>query len=264
MPEPTSPSRAVVITGASSGIGAGFARRFAARGENVVLVARRRDRLEDLARELSSAHGITATAVVADLADPNGPAAVTARLATAGITASGLVNSAGFGTAGPVAEEDPERVAAEIQVNVSALTVLTRLLLPELIAAKGVLMNISSTAGHQPIPGLAVYAATKAYVTSLTESIWQETRGTGLKVLALCPGPTATEFFDAAGTEDFIIGKVATIDEVLDAAFAALDARDPGPVLTVGTGNAFQGWIARVGPRRLRLSVAAGLSRGRH
>lgn len=264
MPEISSPTRAVVITGASSGIGAGFARRFAARGDDVVLVARRRDRLDDLARELTSAHGVTATVVTADLADPAGPAAVAARLAEAGITASGLVNSAGFGTAGPVAEEDPARVAAEIQVNVSALTVLTRLLLPDLIAARGVLVNVSSTASHQPLPGLAVYAATKAYVTSFTEAIWQETRGTGLTVLALCPGPTATEFFDAAGSEDFIVGAIATIDEVLDAAFGALGRRDPGPVLTVGTGNKLQGWVARVGPRRLRLSIAARLTQGGH
>lgn len=258
---PTTPG-AIVVTGASSGIGEGFARRFATRGNDVVLVARRRDRLETLAHDLHDTYGVAATVLVADLTDPDAPAAIAAELGERGITVAGLVNSAGFGTAGPVAENDPERLADEVQVNVSALTVLTNLLLLQLISSRGILVNIASTAAHQPLPGLAVYAATKAYVTSLTEAIWQETRGTGLRVLALCPGPTATEFFEASGSESFKVGRVATTDDVLDAAFAEFDRKDPGPVLTVGTANRLQGWIARVGPRRLRLRIAANLTAG--
>ncbi|MDT3317614.1 SDR family NAD(P)-dependent oxidoreductase [Microbacterium sp. KSW4-11] len=248
---------AIVITGASSGIGPGFARRFAARGHDVVLVARRADRLESVAEELRGLHRIEATVLPADLADPAAPAAIAAALDERGIHPSGLVNSAGFGTASPFAEEDAARVAAEVQVNVAALTLLTRALLPHLIAARGVLVNVSSNAGHQPLPGLAVYAATKAYVTSLTEAIWQETRGTGLRVLALCPGPTETEFFTAAGSETFKVGATKSVDDVLDEAFAALDAANPSPVRTVGAANRVQGWAARVSPRRLRLWVAA-------
>lgn len=248
---------AVVITGASSGIGAGFARRFAARGLSVVLVARRAERLEALAEELRGLHRVEATVLAADLADPGAPAAIADELAHRGIRPLGLVNSAGFGTASAFAEEDAARVAAEIQVNVTALTLLTRALLPSLISARGVLVNVSSNAGHQPLPGLAVYAATKAYVTSLTEAIWEETRGTGLTVLALCPGPTETEFFAVAGSETFKVGATTSVDDVLDEAFAALDAANPSPVRTVGAANRVQGWLARVSPRRLRLRVAA-------
>lgn len=248
---------AIVITGASSGIGAGFARRYAARGHDVVLVARRADRLEALAEELRGLHRIQATVLTADLTDPAAPAAIAAELAERGIRPAGLVNSAGFGTASAFAKEDAARVAAEVHVNVLALTLLTRELLPDLIAARGVLVNVSSNAGHQPLPGLAVYAATKAYVTSFTEAIWQETRGTGLTVLALCPGPTETEFFAVAGSETFKVGASKTVDDVLDEAFDALDSSDPSPVRTVGAANRVQGWVARVSPRRLRLFVAA-------
>ncbi|WP_405375233.1 MULTISPECIES: SDR family NAD(P)-dependent oxidoreductase [unclassified Microbacterium] len=248
---------AIVITGASSGIGAGFARRFAARGVDVVLVARRADRLAALATELESVHRVTATVLTADLTDPAAPAAIAQGLHDRGIRAVGLVNSAGFGTAGPFAEEDAVRVAAELQVNVAALTLLTRELLPQLLAARGILITISSTAGHQPLPGLAVYAATKAYVTALTEAIWQESRGTGLTVLALCPGPTETEFFEVAGSETFKVGRSVSVDVVLDEAFAALESGRPGPVHTVGAGNRLQGLLGRISPRRLRLWVAA-------
>jgi short-subunit dehydrogenase len=250
-------SDAIVITGASSGIGAGFARRFAARGRNVVLVARRAERLEALAEELRGLHRVDATVLPADLADPAAPAEIAATLAEHGIRVTGLVNSAGFGTASAFADEDAARVAAALQVNVAALTLLSRAFLPDLIAARGVLVNVSSTAGHQPLPGLAVYAATKAYVTSLTEAIWAETRGTGLIVLALCPGPTETEFFEAAGSDTFKVGASMSVDDVLDDAFAALDAPNPSPVRTVGAANRAQGWAARVSPRRLRLWVAA-------
>lgn len=248
---------AIVITGASSGIGAGFARRFAARGHDVVLIARRAERLEALAEEVRGLHRVEAAVLAADLADPAAPAAIARELSERGIRPAGLVNSAGFGTASAFVDEDSARVAAEVQVNVAALTLLTRELLPDLIAARGVLVNVSSNAGHQPLPGLAVYAATKAYVTSLTEAIWQETRGSGLRVLALCPGPTETEFFAAAGSETFKVGATKTVDDVLDEAFDALDSSRPSPVRTVGAVNRAQGWVARVSPRRLRLQVAA-------
>lgn len=252
---------AIVITGASSGIGAAFARRFAAAGRDLVLVARRRERLDALAAELVGAHRVRVDVLAADLADPAAPADLVHELDRGSIRACGLVNSAGFGTAGSFVREDPERIADEIQVNVAAVASLTRRLLPQLIEARGLLVQVSSNASHQPLPGMAVYAASKAFVTSLTEAIWQETRGTGLRVLALCPGPTDTEFFEAAQSEAFKIGTIASVDDVLDAAFRELARREPGPVLTVGTRNRLQGTVARIAPRRFRLSVAARLTK---
>lgn len=263
MPTSAATRGITVVTGASSGIGEGFARRLAAQGHDLVLVARRRERLETLAAELGSAHGIQARAVAVDLADPGGPARLVAEIEEAGLEVHGLVNAAGFGTAGPFADEDPARLAAEIQLDVTALTVLTRLLLPALVAHRGLLVQVSSTASFQPLPGIAVYAAAKAYVTSLTEAIWSETRGTGLRVLALCPGPTRTEFFQVAGSDAFAVGRVATVDQVLDVAFRELSRPNSGPVRTVGRRNALQGWVARVAPRRARLAVAARLTKAR-
>lgn len=235
-----------VVTGASSGLGRGFAVRLAARGHDLLLVARRRDRLEALAAELRVEHGVRVLVLEADLACPDAAALIAQRLADNEIRVEVLINCAGFGTADPFVREDPERIAQEIAVDVTAPTLLTRLLLPELItASRGLLVMVSSTASHQPVPNIAVCAACKAYLTSLTAAIWQETRGTGLRVLALCPGPTATEFFAAAGSERFKVGRVAEIDEVLDAAFRAIDSGD-APVLTVGLRNRAQALLAKL------------------
>ncbi|MFK4762399.1 SDR family NAD(P)-dependent oxidoreductase [Microbacterium sp. ZW T5_45] len=254
----TSGRGAIVISGASSGLGEGFARRFAAAGEDVVLVARRAERLERLAAELHHRYAVRAEVITLDLRGPAAADELLMQLRQRGLFATGLVNSAGFGTAGLFIDEDAARLADQIAVNVTALTLITRALLPDLLASRGLLVNVSSTASHQPLPRMAVYAATKAFVTSLTEAIWYETRG-DLRVLALCPGPTETEFFAAAGSEEFKIGAVATVDEVLDGAFRILERPHPGPVHTVGARNRLQGWAARVAPRRLRLSVASAL-----
>nr|WP_307724256.1 SDR family oxidoreductase [Cellulomonas hominis] len=252
-----------VVTGASSGIGTEFARRFAARGHDLVLVARREDRLRALAADLEAEHGVTATVLPVDLADPAGPQAVLDGLRSRGLYADALVNSAGFGTYGPFAEEDPARVAEELQVNVVALTLLSRLLLPDLAASRaGVLVNVASTAAYQPGPSFAVYAASKAYVRSLTEALWQEHRGTRLRVLALAPGPAETEFFDVAGSDRFRIGQVLTVPEIVDVAFAALDRRDPPPSVVAGRRNALTAAVAQAAPRRLTLRVAGRLAGG--
>ncbi len=252
-----------VVTGASSGLGAALAERLARRGQDVALIARRADRLHALATRLESSCGVRAVVIEADLTHPDAPASIRERLHADGWRAQTLVNAAGFGTAGDFIEEDPARVADEIAVNITALTVLTRLLLPDLTAQPGgLLLNISSTASHQPVPRLAVYAATKAYVTSLTAAIWDETRSTGLKVMALCPGPTATEFFDAAGSTLFQVGPVATTKDVVDATMNAID-RGAGPIVTVGLGNRIQAVAARLAPRALTLAVASRGTRKR-
>ncbi|MBT0771521.1 SDR family oxidoreductase [Kineosporia sp. J2-2] len=254
-------SNVAVVTGASSGFGAEFARRFAQAGHDLVLVARRRDRMEQLARELTAAHGVTVTVIDADLAEADGAQRVADRIADAGLKPAALVNSAGFGTAERFADEDPARIADEIRVNVLALTLLSRLLMPSLLAApEGFLINISSTAGHQPVPTMAVYGATKAYVLSLTEAIWHEVRGSGLRVLTLCPGPTETEFFEAAGTDRFRVGKVVGVRESVDEAWRALHRPSPPPTLTVGLGNRVNALGARLAPRRLTLAVTARLT----
>ncbi|NIK36529.1 hypothetical protein FHS05_001568 [Microbacterium endophyticum] len=251
--------RVVVITGASSGIGEGFAHEFARRGNDLVLVARRASLLEAIAQTLRDTHGVHVEVIDCDLADLSSAAGLVSSLAERGLTASGLVNSAGFGTAGEFIVEDLARMTSEILLNVAALTILTRLLLPQLVATRGVLVQVSSNASHQPLPGMAVYAATKAYVTSLTEALWREMKGSGVRVLALCPGPTDTGFFSAAASETFKVGAVAEVTQVVDATFHHLSRRRPGPVLTIGRRNQVQGTLSRIAPRRLRLAVAARL-----
>ena len=258
---PVVPRRVVLITGASSGFGSTFARRFAKQGADLVLVARRQDRLETLARDLAAAFGTTTTVIAADLSRPGAAQALVDELGERGITVDALINSAGFGTAGPFAEEDLGRITDEIQVNVTALTQLSLLLLPQLLASPaGLLLNVSSTAAYQPLPNIAVYAATKAFVTALTEAIWQESRGSALQVLALAPGPTQTEFFAAAGSERFKVGQMLTVDQVVDAAFVALGRRSSPPSLVVGGRNRATAFFARLAPARLALLVSARLT----
>lgn len=258
---PDTPQQRVLITGASSGIGAEFAERFAAAGWDLVLVARRRDRLDAQARSLMNSWGVAVAVIDRDLAVPGAAAAIADELHIRGIRVDGLVNSAGFGTAGPFHGEDLQRITDEIQVNVSALTALTRLFLPQLLASPtGVLINVSSNAAYQPLPNLAVYAATKAFVTSLTESIWQETRQFPLRVLALAPGPTATEFFAVAGSDQFKVGAVVTAQRVVEEAFAALGDTQGPPSHIVGFSNRVTAIAARMAPRRLALAVASRLT----
>jgi short-subunit dehydrogenase len=259
----TTHRRCIAITGASSGIGEEFARRFAAQGADLVLVARRKDRLVALAAELTQAHGISVTVLDRDLAMAGAAQSIVDDIDHAGLTIDGLINSAGFGTAGAFADENIERVTAEIQVNVAALTALTRLLMPALLASPaGLLINISSTAAYQPLPNMAVYAATKAYVTALTEAIWQETRGSSLRVLALAPGPTDTEFFDVAGSDVFKVAPAVSARRVVDVAMGLLDTRNSPPSHIVGLNNWATAVAAKLAPRRLALAIASRVTGG--
>ncbi|WP_227424464.1 SDR family NAD(P)-dependent oxidoreductase [Pengzhenrongella sicca] len=249
------------MIGASSGFGVEFARRFAARGDDLVLVARRSEPMAALAAELLASHGATAHVVPLDLTEPDAPARLLAAVAERDLAVHALVNSAGFGSFGPFAATDPDRIAREIALNVTAVTVLSRLFLPALLAAPaGVLLNVASTAAYLPGPNLAVYAATKAYVRSLTEAIWAETRGTGLTVLALSPGPTQTEFFAAAGSDGFKVGQILTVAEVVDVAFHALGRRNPPPSVVAGPLNKLTAVVAGLVPRRVSLAVARRLT----
>ena len=179
-----------LVTGASSGIGEAMARQLATAGVPVVVVARRVDRLEGLAATLP---GIEVLA--ADLQTPEGVALVSDRLRSDQLPIDLLVNNAGFGTSGPVAEIDPDRSAREIDLNVKALVRLTQAALgPMRTRDRGWILNVSSVVAYQPVPDLAIYAATKAFVSSFTEALHEELRGTGVHATALCPGLTPTEF----------------------------------------------------------------------
>ena len=243
-------NQTTIVTGASSGLGAEFARQLAARGSNLVLVARRADRLETLAEELTLAHGVTVTAIARDLGQPDAGRTLRAELESRGIHATGLVNNAGFGTHNTFSDEDPDRLQDMIALNVGALVDLSRAYIDQLTSAgTGVLINVASLLGFQPTPYLAVYGATKAFVLSFTESLWEETRGTGLRVLAISPGAMETEFYDAAGSQSADYGaKRATPQDVVRIALKTLDRRSgPPSVITNGRAIAMAG---RFLPRR--------------
>jgi uncharacterized protein len=190
-----------VITGASAGIGREFARQLASRAKLLVLVARRRDRLEELRTELTAKNPALRVEIrEADLSNLEQTMQLAASLTNEPIDF--LINNAGVGDHGSFATADPIRVNEQMQVNVLALTALTRALLPRMIAQKrGAILNVSSSAGFLPLLGIAVYAATKAYVTSFSEAIRAETRDRGISVTALCPGPVDTEFAEVANRE---------------------------------------------------------------
>ena len=191
--------RWTLVTGASSGIGADLAREFAARGHNLVLVARRRDRLEQLAAELRG-RGVQADVIEADLGDPAALERLVAQLVARGIALHTLVNNAGFGLKGRFADLPADEQFAMVELNVVALTKLCRLVLPGLVARRsGGILNVASLAAFLAGPNMAVYYATKAYVLSLSEALHEEAKPHGVTVTALCPGPVITEFWDRAG-----------------------------------------------------------------
>jgi uncharacterized protein len=202
LPEP-SPRGAALVTGASSGIGAALARELASRGHAVTLVARREERCQSLATELAAEHSIAADVIACDLSAPAERERLTAALAERGREIEVLVNNAGFGSRGDFATSDPERMLQMIRVNVEAVVDLTGRLLPGMISrGRGAVINVASTAAFQPLPGSSVYAASKAFVLSFSESLRTEVRGRGVSVTALCPGPVRTEFPEVAGMGD--------------------------------------------------------------
>ena len=193
------PRPIALVTGASAGIGTELARLLAV-DHDLVLTARRSEQLQSLAEELKRLHGTTCRVVPADLADPAAPRKLFDALAAANLTLDVLVNNGGFGDLGPFAKADLAKMLRMIQVNVTALTELTGLFLPGLLARnRGCVLNVGSIAGFQPGPFMATYYATKAYVNSFSEALHSELRGTGVTVTVLCPGPVATEFAAVAG-----------------------------------------------------------------
>ena len=189
-----------LVTGASSGLGEQFARQLAARGSNLVLVARSADRLAALADELRARHRVTATAMPADLSLADDVSRVAAAAATTKVDV--LVNNAGFGTYGTFAGLDASREHDEVMVNAVAAVDLAHAVLPGmLVRRRGGIITVASSIAFQPSPRQAVYGATKAFALAFSEALWAETRGSGVRILALCPGPVATGFFASLGDQ---------------------------------------------------------------
>ena len=250
-----------LITGASSGLGAEYATQLAARGADVVLVARREDRLRELADRLTRDHGVRAASVPLDLTRADAAAALRRELDERRLRVQTLVNNAGFGMKGAFAEADAARIGEMVQVNLSALVAITRELLPEMVAdGRGALIGIASTGAYQPCPNMAVYGATKAFVLSFTEALAYETKGSGLGVIAVSPGATRTEFFDVTG-HDAAVGRFKTPEQVVAHTLRELDRGRVRPSFVSGRANALSAWAAGIMPRRMTLAVSGRVLR---
>lgn len=243
-----------LVTGASAGIGQAFARRLAAARIDTVLVARRRDRLEALADELSRQYGTKSRVVAEDLEREDAAARIGEQVRDLDVGI--LVNNAGFSAAGRFERVPLDRHAAMIKVNCLAVAALTHVFLPRLKArGRGAIVIVASAAGYQPVPLAGTYGATKAFDLMLAEALWSENRGTGVDVLALSPGPVDTEFQAVAG-ETAHPG--ATPESVVDVALAALGRK---PSVVAGGFNKARAWSVRLAPRALVARMAFGVMR---
>jgi hypothetical protein len=244
-----------LITGASAGLGAEFARQLSKRGHRLVLAARRKDRLDALVAELGNAR-----AVPIDLGAPGAAAALIGNLRDAGETVDLLVNNAGFGLHGRFDKADPERLRQMVDLNCGALTDLCRAVLPAMIERRtGAILNLASTAAFQPGPGMAVYFATKAYVLSLSEALHEEAKPHGVRVTALCPGPTRTEFGEVAGFRSK--GRFDRLSmESAEVVRAGLDALDRNKAIAItGAINKLGAFATRLVPRSTTRRIAGAL-----
>lgn len=239
-----------IVTGASSGLGLTFADRLADRGYDLYLVARSADRLAQGASRLASRKQVAATPIALDLSDPDAWAELRDRVPETDL----LVNNAGLASFGDFVTIAPERLVEQITVNCTALVMLTRAYLPGMLERdRGGVINVSSTAAFQPIPTWAVYAASKAFVTSFTSALWDETSHSRVRVLGVCPGPTQTGFFRAGGDETIMRNR-RNPDQVVETALAAFDATDP--LVVDGRWNRFQATLAKIAPTRMQLPVS--------
>lgn len=248
-----------LITGASSGVGAQFARELAARGADLVLVARRADRLDELAADVRSGHGTTVTTLSLDLSQPGAGAAIRRRLDERGVRVTMLVNNAGLGVSADLLASDPRAVHDQVAVNISALVDLTREFLPDVVeSGNGVLINVASMAALQPIPGLAIYAASKTFVHRFTSALAYELRDAPVTVFTLVPGATRTEFWERAGMVETGTA-FETPADVVATALRALERRRPPLTAVSGARNRFVARIAALlpVPERALLRAAA-------
>ena len=238
-----------LITGASSGLGEQFAADLAARGADLVLVARRGDRLDALAQRLREERGVAVLPLATDLSAPGAGTALRSTLTEHGTTVSTLVNSAGLAATGAFAASDPAAVRSQVAVDVAALVELTHAFLPDLLArGDGALVNVASMTAYSPVPGMAVYAASKAFVLSFTEALAVELRASPLKVLTLSPGPVRTEFYAVSGTSEGGT-RFETPAQVVATALTALDARRTPRTVISGRHNRRAHALSRLLPR---------------
>lgn len=263
LPAPAESSTALV-TGASSGIGAEIARQLAGRGHGVTLVARREERLTELASELVAEHGVRAEAIGADLGDVRGRDQVAERLDRLGLSVEVLVNNAGFGDGTDFREAEREWLLSMVELNCAALLDLQARYLPAMLErGRGAVINVASTAAFQPLPGSATYAATKAFVLSLGDAVGAEIAGSGVTLTTLCPGPVKTEFTDVAGvgeSEEKLPGVFWT--DVEQVAREAVEGAERGKrVVVPGILNRAGAITGQLSPRAIALPVTRRLWR---
>lgn len=252
----------IMVTGASSGIGLAFSQALAARGANLILVARSGDKLNSLARELEQRHGIRAHALVADLTETGAASDIHARASALGLAPNILINNAGFATHGHFDMLPLERQVDEMTLNCRAVVELSHAVLPAMLKrGEGAIINVASTAALQPLPYMAIYGATKAFVLSFSEALWQEYRARGVRVLAVCPGATDTAFFDVVGATEAGVGTRMAPEIVVDVSLRALD-RGQSHVVP-GSANRMLGWLPRMLPRQTILQIVANMLRPR-
>lgn len=242
-----------LVTGASGGIGEAFVSFFARHGVNVIITGRRADALERVAIG-ARAQGVEVVVLTGDMALKDDRDELVAEISRRSLRVETLVNNAGFGTIGDFAVSDPARHLEQLAVNCTALTDLSQRYLPGMLQRhQGMIINVASTASFQPLPGMAVYAATKAYVRSFTEALWHEVKGTGVKVITLCPGPTETGFFAVAGDEKALNWR-RTPAQVVDTCFDGL--AKGVPTVVDGPLNLAQAVAGRLAPTRLGMAIS--------
>src|SRR6266542_5021935 len=249
-----------LITGASSGIGEVFARKLAARGRNVFLVARSEEKLITLCNELGRSNSIRAQYVALDLSKPESPARLFAEAEKRGLLVDMLINNAGFGSMDELSKLDLARELNMIDLNIKSLVELThQFLQPMLERKQGAIINVASTAAFQPVPFMATYAATKAFVLSFSEALWEENRPHGVHVMALCPGVTETNFFDAAQIQMPPMRVAQTPEDVVDTALSGL-ARKKSHIIS-GWSNFLMVESERLVPRSLVVRMVGSVLR---
>ncbi len=251
--------KTALITGASSGIGAAFARELAARKIDLILVARSQEKLQQLAEQLQEKFQIRTETIVQDLTQTGAARSLYDAIAQKGGTVDLLINNAGFGDYGAFADRELQRQVDMIQLNITALVELTYLFLPQMKQrGSGGIINVSSIAGFQPLPYMSVYAATKAFVLNFSEALWAENKDSGVRILALCPGATESNFFKEAAFPSSFAGKnksgYTSAEEVVRDALKALE-KNHSTVVTGGTANQLIVNLPRLFPRDWLVSV---------
>jgi short-subunit dehydrogenase len=255
------PVETALITGASSGLGLEFAELFAADGSNLILVARRAELLNDLAGRLSSRYGVQAEVLATDLSGTGAVEELESRVRDRDLQVDVLVNSAGFGARGAFAELPVERQISMLQVNITALTHLSRLFLPGMLDRdRGGIINLSSLAGFLPGPNMAIYYASKAYVLAFSEALREEVRGTGVAVCCIAPGPTETGFVEAAGLEGVRFFRLGAMSARPVARTGYRGFRAGRALVVPGISNRAATLLLRLSPRLLTRRVSGWLN----